>query len=120
MFVKLEVTSAYEVQNARQESRSTRTRVQYLEKRFDRNVRLAASTIFSIQMVFGRCLNLPRMHSIWFHLDHLHGTRTVRTGSRSQPSDRFERVDQCHFNRSDLYTLYHGGACRMLEEVSLE
>ncbi|CAF3814058.1 unnamed protein product [Adineta steineri] len=35
MFVKLEVTSAYE----------------YLEKRFDRNVRLVASVIFSVQMI---------------------------------------------------------------------
>jgi hypothetical protein len=53
MFVKLEVTSAYEVKRRRGIIFEIVFFVifQYLEKRFDRYVRLAASLIFSIQMV---------------------------------------------------------------------
>ncbi len=53
MFVKLEVTSAYEVKRKIETNYQIILLLvfQYLEKRFDRNVRLAASLIFSIQMV---------------------------------------------------------------------
>lgn len=77
MFVKLEVTSAYEVCLCRKWKISSSLMFlrpfQYLEKRFDRKVRLVASLIFSTQMVgqhsllfvFKLLSPLLRRSSIW-------------------------------------------------------